>query len=116
MVGAFGAAAAKAKWGAAKKTIWRVAEADKAVAGYAKCIDGVGPSGTNRFCYVVARNGGHELPAFQPRVAYDMMRRFIGKKAFDKTGESAAVPNTPQCGGVPPFAGPAGTGVEGCPP
>ena len=65
---------------------------------------------------VVVRNGGHELPAFQPRVAYDMFRRFVAKAPFDKAGESDAVPNTPQCSGVPPFAGPNGAGVKGCPP
>jgi vitellogenic carboxypeptidase-like protein len=116
VVADFGAASAKAKWEAAKKTVWKVAEADRAVAGYSKCIEGIGPSGNNRFCYVVVRNGGHELPAFQPRVAYDMFRRFVAKAPFDKAGESDAVPNTPQCSGVPPFAGPNGAGVKGCPP
>ena len=38
------------------------------------------------------------------------------KKKQLKAGESDAVPNTPQCSGVPPFAGPNGAGVKGCPP
>jgi hypothetical protein len=91
-------------WKSAKRVIWKVAESDHAVAGYAKCTakSAVG----NRFCYAVARNGGHELPAFQPRAAYDMFRRFVQREEFDKSGNSAAVPNVPECSGVPPFAGP----------
>jgi hypothetical protein len=91
-------------WNTAKREIWKVASTDHTVAGYAKCTDQQ-TTFSNRFCYVVARNGGHELPAFQPRAAYDMFRRFIERKPFTKIGDSAAVPNVPQCSGVPPFAG-----------
>jgi len=90
-------------WAEGKRVIWKVADTDKNVAGYAKCVLGhVG----NRFCYVVARNGGHELPAFQPRAAYDMFRRFVENKEFDASGDDAKVPTAPECSGVPPFAGP----------
>eukprot|EP01001_Neometanema_parovale_P008646 NODE_4912_length_1001_cov_131.351936_g4705_i0.p1 GENE.NODE_4912_length_1001_cov_131.351936_g4705_i0~~NODE_4912_length_1001_cov_131.351936_g4705_i0.p1 ORF type:complete len:333 (+),score=89.62 NODE_4912_length_1001_cov_131.351936_g4705_i0:52-999(+) len=77
---------------------------DSNVAGYAKCFNVEGKG--NRFCYTVVRNAGHESPAFQPRANYDMIMRFIQKRSFEASGEGA-VPKCGQCGGVPPFAGPA---------
>jgi vitellogenic carboxypeptidase-like protein len=105
VVSEMGLAETRAKWELAKKTVWKVTEKEAEVAGYAKCVEKVGPNKNNRFCYTVVRNGGHELPAFQPRTAFDMFRRFMDKQPFDKAGDGASVPDTPQCGGVPPFAG-----------
>lgn len=85
------------------KTIWKVNKADTNPAGYARCTDANG----KRFCYTVVRNGGHTLPAFEPRSSYDMFQRFRYGRAFDASGESTTTPTCGQCGGVPPFAGSA---------
>ena len=66
------------------------------------------PNGNKkRFCYSVIRNGGHEVPAFQPRTSYDLFERFRQGKAWDVSGELHDLPNCPQCSGVEPFAGTA---------
>jgi vitellogenic carboxypeptidase-like protein len=97
-----GVKAADAYW-MADKTIWKVAKQDTNPAGYARCTDANG----KRFCYAVVRNGGHTLPAFEPRASYDMFQRFVHGRAFDASGESPNTPQCAQCGGVPPFAGDA---------
>ena len=88
----------------AKKDIWKVSSADQNIAGYAKCVTVLSDKG-NRFCYAVVRNAGHETPAYQPRSAYDMTRRFLDGEPFDASGESSSIPTCAQCGGVGPFAG-----------
>ena len=53
----------------AKKTIWKVAEADKEVAGYVK--DGGG------LAYAIIRGAGHIAPYDQPRTSLDLIARMI---------------------------------------
>jgi len=92
----------KTKYYAGKKDVWSVTE-EEGVAGYARCTEG--PS-KNRFCYTVVRNGGHELPAFQPRNSLDMWSRFLDGRSFKASDNNATLlPDCVQCGGVGPFAG-----------
>lgn len=90
---------------AAPKTHWKVQKTDTDVAGYSRCI--TRPGASNRFCYGVVRNAGHMTPAFQPRASYDLVNRFIQGRSFDATGDLPDLPQCAQCGGAPPFAGPA---------
>eukprot|EP01059_Diplonema_ambulator_P008992 TRINITY_DN1875_c1_g4_i1.p1 TRINITY_DN1875_c1_g4~~TRINITY_DN1875_c1_g4_i1.p1 ORF type:complete len:521 (+),score=189.22 TRINITY_DN1875_c1_g4_i1:44-1606(+) len=103
-----GGAEARDAFNKVKKDIWRVDPNDVNPAGYAKCINK--PGGSNRFCYVVIRNAGHESPAFQPRANYDNYFRFLEHRPYNSTGDRpSSVPEGPTCGcsGVPPFAGTA---------
>lgn len=91
-------------WKASKKVVWSVEEKE-GVAGYARCTGGIGAK-KNRFCYTVVRNGGHELPAFQPRNAQDMWERFLDGRSFaPNDNNSTLIPDCVQCAGVGPFAG-----------
>jgi vitellogenic carboxypeptidase-like protein len=111
----------KAAYEAVKKTVWFVnSKKDRNPAGYAKCIEmpvnastteiygavSHAARATKRFCYVVVRNAGHEMPGYQPRAAYDMVTRFLGDRSFDGSGEGS-VPTCDECSGVGPFAGAA---------
>jgi len=87
--------------------VWFVDSAkDSNPAGYSRCSGGSGAD--PRFCYVVVRNAGHMAPAFAPRSAYDMIRRFIDGSAYDSHGDAPSkTPKCAACGGVGPLAGPA---------
>lgn len=99
-----GGAAAQTAYNNAQKVVWRIQSTDVEPAGYARCFEG---SAGNNFCYTVVRNGGHELPAFQPASAYDMFMRFVARRPFDASGNFPTPPTAAQCSGVPPFAGSA---------
>ncbi|GAB6024727.1 hypothetical protein CHUAL_009859 [Chamberlinius hualienensis] len=58
----------------ATRQIWKVASADNEVAGYVK--------EAQNFKEILVRSAGHILPYDQPRVAYDMITRFIFDKPF----------------------------------
>jgi len=58
----------------AERIIWRVARADREVAGYVK------PS--FNFVEVMVRNAGHMVPYDQPRVAFDLITRFVDNKPW----------------------------------
>lgn len=100
-------------YASAPKDIWKTTSKDDNVAGYARCFsketqkqgEGLSP-GSQRFCYTVVRNGGHELPAYQPRTSYDMFRRFVEGRSYSASGnDDSKVPKCAQCSGVAPFAG-----------
>lgn len=57
-----------------KRKIYKVKPEDKAVAGYVRQAD--------NFIYVLIRNSGHMVPYDQPRVAKDMITRFVKKQNF----------------------------------
>ncbi len=63
------------EFASAKRSIWKVANNDKEIAGYAKNYA--------NFTQVVLRNSGHIVPFDQPRAALDMINRFINSLAFD---------------------------------
>jgi len=58
----------------ASKIIWKVQPTDQQVAGYVREV--------NNFRQIVVRNAGHILPADQPRVALDMITRFVNGESF----------------------------------
>lgn len=58
----------------AQKIIWKVQPTDQQVAGYVRQ--------TGKFVQAVVRNAGHILPADQPRVALDMITRFVTNEPF----------------------------------
>ncbi|KAI2801658.1 hypothetical protein BLOT_009472 [Blomia tropicalis] len=58
----------------APKKIYRVTPSDPNVAGYVRQADNL--------YQVIIRNAGHILPYDQPRVAYDMITRFVTEKEF----------------------------------
>ena len=94
--------------------VWFVnSQHDRNPAGYVRCIPisrggapAAGPS-SSRFCYAVIRNAGHESPAYQPRASFDLLSRFMEKRAWDASGDDAGLPTCGQCSGVGPFAGAA---------
>jgi hypothetical protein len=101
----------KAAYAAAQKSVWFVSSKnDRNPAGYAKCIEipvvNASSAGTKRFCYVVVRNAGHEMPGYQPRAAFDMVARFLENRSYTSSGEGL-VPTCDECSGVGPFAGAA---------
>lgn len=57
-----------------RKTIYKVKPDDKVVAGYVRQADNL--------IYVLIRNSGHMVPYDQPRVAKDMITRFVKKQSF----------------------------------
>jgi len=59
-----------------KKILWQV---DNEVAGYANTYE--------NFSYVIVRNGGHILPADQPKPCLDMINRFIKGVPFSDEKE-----------------------------
>ncbi|GAB6029919.1 hypothetical protein CHUAL_005617 [Chamberlinius hualienensis] len=59
----------KANYEAAPRLVWKVASSDLEVAGYPKTSD--------NFVEILVRNAGHMVPEDQPRVALDMITRFI---------------------------------------
>ena len=59
----------------ANKLIWRVAHDDPEMAGYVRQV--------GDFYQVIVRNAGRNLPYDQPRVAYDMIKRFINGNGFE---------------------------------
>lgn len=105
----------------ADKVIWRADEKDDNIAGYARCFEFAATNSSTahrrhkqhkqpknqqqRFCYTVVRNGGHELPSYEPRTSYDMIMRFIQGRSFDAAGDDSSLPKCAQCSGVAPFAG-----------
>eukprot|EP00658_Telonema_sp_P-2_P047225 TRINITY_DN3580_c0_g2_i7.p1 TRINITY_DN3580_c0_g2~~TRINITY_DN3580_c0_g2_i7.p1 ORF type:complete len:291 (+),score=51.18 TRINITY_DN3580_c0_g2_i7:809-1681(+) len=103
---------ARREYSQAPKQIWRVDSAkDRAVAGYSKCVHH--PSGSNRLCFAVVRNAGHEMPAYQPRAALDLYSRFVAGRAWNYTGDAPEqLPSCAPCGGVSPFAGPSAAGCK----
>mgnify|MGYP002715439822 FL=1 len=60
----------------ADRLIWKVSPEDTEVAGYVRQV--------HDFYQIIVRNAGHILPYDQPRVAYDMIRRFINNQGFKK--------------------------------
>ena len=101
----------KAFWDA-PKTSWRAAantpQDPTNVGGFARCMHGGGSAaGKKRFCYTLIKNGGHEVPAFQPKTSYDAIWRFFEGRPYDASGRTPYLPTCDQCGGVPPFAGSA---------
>lgn len=95
----------KSAFESTEKDVWFVdSKHDRNPAGYAKCVS-TGPAG-RRFCYTVVRNAGHEMPGYQPRAAYDMLDRFLGKREWNTAGDRP-VPHCSECSGVGPFAGEA---------
>ena len=64
-------------------------------------------------CIPVTNIGLYILPSssimhdrYQPRASYDMVTRFLGGRAWDKTGDRP-IPTCDECSGVGPFAGAA---------
>ncbi|RWS01434.1 putative serine carboxypeptidase CPVL-like protein [Dinothrombium tinctorium] len=53
----------------AKRRIWKVDSSDEEVAGYVRKV--------HNFYQVVVRRAGHMLPYDQPRVAFDLITRFV---------------------------------------
>ena len=73
--------AARAAWEAAERTIWRVLPTDQEVAGYVRQVpNGGGNNGT--FTHALIRNSGHILPFDQPRVAEELIHRFVNGLPF----------------------------------
>lgn len=96
--------AAKTAYYATEKDVWHVADNDTDVAGYARCT--YDSDNKKRFCFTVVRNGGHELPAFQPRSSMDMWVRFIENRSFaPKANDPSRLPSCVPCAGAGPFAG-----------
>ncbi len=58
-----------------RKQIWKVTPGDVEVAGYFRQV--------GDFYQVIVRNAGHILPYDQPKVALDMIKRFINNKGFE---------------------------------
>jgi vitellogenic carboxypeptidase-like protein len=56
----------------AKRVIWKVGDE---VAGYAREV--------GNFRQVMVRNAGHILPYDKPKLAFDLIQRFISGKSFD---------------------------------
>ncbi|XP_017484124.1 PREDICTED: venom serine carboxypeptidase-like, partial [Rhagoletis zephyria] len=54
---------------AAERKVWKVAPSDRSVAGYVKTLDNL--------TFAVVRNSGHVVSRDQPRVAADLITRFI---------------------------------------
>jgi len=109
-------------YAAAGKVVWKTTAKDDNVAGYARCFS-YAPTGSNanavgaadnagsagsagkRFCYTVVRNGGHELPSYEPRTSWDMINRFIQGRSFSAVGDDdSQVPKCAQCSGAAPFS------------
>lgn len=61
------------KYSSAEKKIWYVDENDAEIAGYVKEAENLQ--------FVVVRNAGHILPYDQPRVAFDLIKRFVEKNS-----------------------------------
>ncbi|XP_076326712.1 putative serine carboxypeptidase CPVL [Tachypleus tridentatus] len=59
------------------RQIWKVKATDKMVAGYVRQV--------HDFYQVLVRNAGHILPYDQPRIAFDMISRFVKGKTFQNT-------------------------------
>lgn len=57
-----------------ERSIWKISSDDKEVAGYVKQF--------KNLQFVMVRNAGHILPYDQPRVAFDMINRFVRGKPF----------------------------------
>lgn len=62
------------KFYAAERKVWKVSKEDHSVAGYVKRVDNL--------YFAVVRNAGHIVTHDQPRIAYDMISRFISGKDF----------------------------------
>uniref|UniRef100_A0A4Q8K3H4 Carboxypeptidase n=1 Tax=Liphistius sp. SGP-2016 TaxID=1905180 RepID=A0A4Q8K3H4_9ARAC len=60
----------------APRQIWKVSPTDQEVAGYVHQV--------KDFYEVIVRNAGHIVPHDQPRVAFDMINRFIRGKPFNR--------------------------------
>ncbi|RWS25515.1 putative serine carboxypeptidase CPVL-like protein [Leptotrombidium deliense] len=56
----------------ASREIWMVSKSDKEVAGYVRKV--------HNFYQVIVRNAGHILPYDQPKVAYDLITRFVNDR------------------------------------
>jgi vitellogenic carboxypeptidase-like protein len=59
----------------ANRSVWRVHDDDKEVAGYAKSV--------GKFSFVVVRGAGHIVPGDQPERALDMIERFVEGRPYD---------------------------------
>ncbi|CAF3913418.1 unnamed protein product [Rotaria sp. Silwood1] len=55
----------------APRTVWKVADTDKEIAGYIKTAN------NNRFFLATIRNAGHMVPYDQPRAMLDLLQRFL---------------------------------------
>lgn len=103
------AAAHEQEFWAAPKTTWRAhantPQDPTNVGGFARCF--TNGDSKKRFCYTLIKNGGHEVPAFQPKTSYDAIWRFFDGRPYDESGRTPYLPTCDQCGGVPPFAGSA---------
>ena len=55
----------------APRTVWKVMDSDKEVAGYVKTAN------NNRFFLATVRNAGHMVPYDQPRAMLDLLERFL---------------------------------------
>lgn len=62
----------------ADRAVWRVEKSDPEVAGYAREVKVNG----QRMVQAVVRGAGHIVPYDQPRVAKDMITRFINDRSF----------------------------------
>lgn len=62
------------KYHTAARSIYKVAPGDASVAGYVRKIENLQ--------YAIIRKAGHILPYDQPRVAHDMITRFVHNKDF----------------------------------
>jgi len=58
----------------AERKVYKVKAEDKTVAGYVKKADNL--------YQIIIRNAGHILPYDQPRVAFDMISRFVSRSEF----------------------------------
>ncbi|CAB9498418.1 Carboxypeptidase Y homolog A [Seminavis robusta] len=63
-------------WTAPPEKLWQSWEVEKEVAGYATEFD-LGASTKGKFTFVTVHGAGHEVPAYRPMEAFEMLRKVL---------------------------------------
>ena len=73
-----------AEFAKAPRSIWRVDDADKEIAGWGRQVGHTGADGDEKiFALVALRGAGHLVPFDQPRRALDMLERWINHAGWE---------------------------------